>query len=103
MEQLRWLLLNYVLASERTLKKKVSREIAFELISFFMYKYKGLQVCQLPREYLSFLQSFLNFIITKYSKQEVDANLSLCVVERSPCGLSITGDIRINQCHVMKR
>ena len=103
MEQLRWLLLNYVLASERTLKKKVSREIAFELISFFMYKYKSLQVCQLPREYLSFLQSFLNFIITKYSKQEVDANLSLCVVERSPCGLSITGDIKIYQCHVMKR
>ena len=53
-----------------------------------MYKYKSLQVCQLPQEHLSFLQKFLNFIITKYLKQEVDDNLSLCVVERSPCGLS---------------
>ena len=68
-----------------------------------MYKYKSLQAGQLPQEHLSFLQNLLNFIITKYLKQEVDDDLSLCVVERSPCGLSITGDIRINQCHVMKR
>ena len=34
-EQLRRLLLNYVLPSEGILKKKVSREIAFELISLF--------------------------------------------------------------------
>ena len=68
-----------------------------------MYTYKSLQVCQLPQEHLSFLQNFLNFAITKYLKQEVDDDLSLCVVERSPCGLSITGDIKIYQCHVMKR
>ena len=67
-----------------------------------MYKYKSLKVCQLPRQHLSFLQNFLNFI-TAYLKQEVDDNLSLCVVEHSPCGLSITGDIKIYQCHVMKR
>ena len=65
-----------------------------------MYKYKSLQAGQLPQEYLSFLQ---NFIITKYLKQEVDANLSVCVDERSPCGLSVTGDIKIYQCHVIKR
>ena len=35
MEQLRWLLLNYILASERIFKKEVIREIAFELISLF--------------------------------------------------------------------
>ena len=68
-----------------------------------MYKYKSLQVCQLPQEHLPFFQNFLNFIITKYLKQEVNDNLSFCVVERSPCGISITGDIIIYQCHVMKR
>ena len=56
-----------------------------------MYKYKSLQEVQVPREHLSFLQ---NFIITKYFKQEVDDYLSVCVDERSFCGLSITGDKR---------
>ena len=65
-----------------------------------MYKYKSLQEAQLPREPFSFLQ---NFIITKYLKQEVDDNLSICLDERSHCGLSITGDIKIYQCHVIKR
>ena len=64
-----------------------------------MYKYKSLQEVQLPREHLFFLQ---NFIITKHLKQEVDDDLSVCVDERSPCGLS-TGDIKIYQCHVIKR
>ena len=49
-----------------------------------MYKYKSLQEVQLPQEHLSFLQ---NFIITKYLKQEVDDDLSVCVDERSTCGL----------------
>ena len=65
-----------------------------------MYKYKNLQEVQLPQEYLSFLQ---NFIITKYLKQEVDDDLSVCMDKRSPCGLSITEDIKIYQCHVIKR
>ena len=56
-----------------------------------MYKYKSLQEVQLPREHLPFLQ---NFTITKYLKQEDDDDLSLCVDERSLCGLSITGDKR---------
>ena len=47
-----------------------------------MYKYKSLN--------LSFLQSLLNFIITKFLKQKVDDNLSLCMDECSPCGLSTT-------------
>ena len=68
-----------------------------------MYKYKSLQAGQLPQEHLSFLQNLLNFIITKYLKQEVDDNLSLCGVEHSPCGFSITGDIKIYQYHVIKR
>ena len=65
-----------------------------------MYKYKSLQEAQLPREHLSFLQ---NFIITKYLKQEVDDNLSIYLDERSHCALSITRDIKIYQCHMIKR
>ena len=45
----------------------------------------------------------LTIIVTKYLKQEVDDNLSVCVDEHSSCGLSITGDIKIYQCHVIKR
>ena len=68
-----------------------------------MYKYKSLQAGQLPQEHLSFLQNLLNFIITKYLKQEVDDDLSVCVDERSPYGLAINGDIKIYQCHVILR
>ena len=68
-----------------------------------MYKYNSLQAGQLPQEHLPFLQNLLNFIITKYLKQEVDDDLSVCVDEHSPCGLSITGDIKIYQCLVIKR
>ena len=31
----------------------------------------------------------------KYLKQEVDEHLSICVDERSSCGLSATGDIKV--------
>ena len=68
----------------------------------FMFKYKSLQAGQLPREHLAFLQSLLNSIIKKYLKQEVNDDLSVCVDERSPCGLS-TGDIQIYQCNVIER
>ena len=65
-----------------------------------MYKDNSLQEVQLPHKHLSFQQ---NFIITKYLKQEVDDDLSVCVDERSTCGLSITGNIKIYQCQVIKR
>ena len=65
-----------------------------------MYKCKSLQTGQLPQEHLPFLQNLLNFIIPKYFKQEVDDDLSVCVDERSPYGLPITGDIKIYQCHM---
>ena len=67
-----------------------------------MLKYKSVQAGQLPRQHLSFLQNLLNFTVTKYLKQEVDDDLSVCVDERSPGGLSITGDIKIYQCLVIK-
>ena len=68
-----------------------------------MYKYRSLQAGELPQEHLSFFQNLLTFIITKYLKQEVIDDLSLCVDERSHCGLSITGDTKIYQCHMIKR
>ena len=68
-----------------------------------MYKYKSLKADQLPREHLSFLQNLLNFIITKYLKKEFDDDLSVGVDKRSPGGLSVPGDIKIYQCHVIKR
>ena len=67
-----------------------------------MYKYKSLQAGQLTRENLSFLQNLLNFIVPKYLKQDIDDDLSVCVDERSLCGLSITRDIKIYQYHVIK-
>ena len=42
-----------------------------------MYKYKNLQTGQLPQENLPFLQNLMNFIITKYLKQEVDDTLNI--------------------------
>ena len=52
-----------------------------------MYKYKFLQVGQLPWEHLSFLQNPLNFFITKYFKHEVDGDLSIWMDKRCSCGL----------------
>ena len=67
-------------------------------LASFMYKYKSLQTGQLRREHLYFLKNLLNFIIIKYLKQ-ADNNLSFCVAECSPCGLSATGDIKTYECH----
>ena len=52
---------------------------------------------------LSFFENLLNFIMTKKLKQEVDDNLSVYMDEHGPCGLSLTGDIKIYLCHVIKR
>ena len=68
-----------------------------------MYKYKSLQAGQLPWEHLFFLQHLLNFFITKYLKQEVDDVLYICVDELRPCGLSTIGEVKIYQCHMIKR
>ena len=100
-EQLWRLLLNYVLLSERICKKrKLVERLPLMSLPCFMYKYKSLQDIQLPQEHLSFQQ---NFMMTKYLKQEVNDDLSVCEDERSPCGLSITRDIKIYQYHVIKR
>ena len=60
-----------------------------------MYKYKNLQAGQLPQGHLSLLQNFLNFIITKYLKQEISSELNVCVDECSPFVFSITGDMKV--------
>ena len=35
-------------------------------------------------------------------EKEDDDNLNVYMDESSPCGLSVTGDIKIYQCHVIK-
>ena len=68
-----------------------------------MYKYKSLKAGQLPRQHLSFLEKLLNVIIAKYLKKKIDDDLTVGVDERSTCGLSVTGDTKIYQCHMIKR
>ena len=55
------------------LKKTVSGEIALELISLFNPQIQSLRLGQLTQEHLSSLQNLLNFITTKYFKQEAFA------------------------------
>ena len=85
------------------LKKKVSGEIAFDLISLFHVQIQGSTGRSTTMREFVFLENLLNFIITKYLKQEIDDDLSICVDELSPCGLSITGDLKIYQGHVIKK
>ena len=49
-----------------------------------MYKYNNLKVGQLRPQHFPFLENLLNFIITKYLKQEGNDDLSLCINECSP-------------------
>ena len=49
-----------------------------------MYKYKRLQVGQLPWEHLSSLQNLLNFFVTRYLKQEVDEDLVFAWMNVAP-------------------
>ena len=65
-----------------------------------MYKYKNLQGVNYHESIL--LQNLLNFIITKYLKQEVDDDLSIYMDERSPCGLSMNEDVNIYRCLMSK-
>ena len=85
------------LSIKKELLKKETWEIVFALISLFHVQ------IQLPQEHLSLLQNLLIFFITKYLKEEVNNDLSVYVDEFSSCGLSITGDIKICQCHMIKR
>ena len=82
------ILKNVATAFSEFLKKEVSRDIAFEFISLFHVQ------IQEPASMSD---------ITRAFKQEVNHELSLCVVEHSHCGPSITGDTKICQCHLMKR
>ena len=82
-------------------KKKVSGEITFALNSLFHVQIQEPASRSTTTRAFVFFAKF-NFIITKHLKQQVDDDLSACMDERSPCGLSITGNIKIYQCHVIK-
>ena len=81
-------------------KKKVSVQIAFDVISLFHVHVQEPTGRSTTTRAFVFPAKFY-FIITKYLKQEVDDDLSVCVNKRSPCGLSITRDIKIYQYHVI--
>ena len=76
-------------------KKKVSGEIAFALLSLALVQIQEPASRSTTTDHLSFLQNLLNFILTKYLKQEDDGDLSIWADKRSHCGLSITGDIKV--------
>ena len=99
-EQFQWLLLNYVLVSERIFKQDCQWRIAFDLISSFIVLIRE------PTRSSTIRRAFVFPAKCYYHKifeTEVDDNLSIYMDESSPCGLSVTGDIKIYQCHVIKR
>ena len=52
----------------------------------------------------AFLAKFAGFYYHKiFEARSRYDGLSVCMDECRPCGLSITGDIKIYQCHVIKR
>ena len=91
-EQLWWLLLNYVLVLERIFKKESYWRDCLNTRAYKQVNHHS-SIC---------LAKFAEFYYHKYLKQEVNDDLSICVDKRSPCDLSITGDIKIYQWHVIK-
>ena len=70
-------------------KKKVSGDIAFDVISWFHIK------IQEPARGSTTTRAFVfpaKFYYQEILKEEVDDDLSVCIDERSPCGLAITRD-----------
>ena len=66
--------------------------IAFALISLFHVQIQESGAGQVLRQHLSFSQNLLNFIITKYLKEEVNDDLSVCMKQSE-----------IYQSHMIKR
>ena len=77
--------------------------MAFELISMFHVQIEESKSMSTTTRAFVFLEKFLEFYYHKRFEAKVDDNVSLCMVEHSLCGLSVTGDTKIYQCHVMKR
>ena len=77
--------------------------MAFELISLVYVQIQGPKSMSTTTTAFVFLAKFLEFCYHKTFETKVDDDLSPCMVERSLCGLSITGDIKIYQCHVIER
>ena len=80
----------------------MSGEIAFDLIGLFHVQIREPTSRSTTTRAFVFLAKFAEFYYHKYLKQEVDEDLSVCVGEHSPCGLSMTGDIKIYQCLMIK-
>ena len=84
-------------------KKKVSGEIAFVLISLFHLQIQEPASSSIITRAFLFLAKFAEFYCLKIFETKVSDDLSIWVDECSLCGLSITGNIKICQCHMIKR
>ena len=94
--------LGFIIRKEFKKRKLAKRLIAFALIGLLHVQIQEpASRSATTREF--FCHILLNFINTKYLKPEVNDDLSICVDEGTPCGLSVTRDIKIYQCCVIKR
>ena len=50
-----------------------------------------------------FLGKFAEFYYHKIFEKEADDGLRVCMDKCSPCGISITEDIKFCLCHMIKR
>ena len=95
--------MNYILVLKDLLKKKVIGEIPFDLISLFHVQIQEPKSRSTTTTAFVFLAKFAQFYYHKIFEKEFDDDLTIGIDERSTCGLSVTGDIKIYQCHVIKR
>ena len=80
------------------LKKKVSGENAFDLISVFRVQIQQAKSRSTTTTAFVFLRKFAEFYLKIFETFE---NISKYL--KQACGLSVTGDIKIYQCHMIKR
>ena len=95
--------MNYILVLKDLLKKKVIGEIPFDLISLFHVQIQEPKSRSTATTAFVFLGKIAECYYCKIFEKKIDDDLTVGVDERSTCGLSVTGDTKIYQCHVIKR
>ena len=81
----------------------MSGEIAFDLIRICHAQIREPASRSTTTRVFVFLAIFAEFYYHKYLEKKVDGDFSICVDERKPCGLSLTRNINIYKCHMIKR
>ena len=97
-EQLPWLFLNYVLVSEKNfLQKKLVDRLPFDLINLFHVKIQEPTNRSTTTTAFVFLAKFTECYYRKIFKTRSWWR------SKRLCGPSITRDVKIYQCHMIKR